>query len=40
MAISDVTVDDDIDPGQPAQAGQRVGCTSGALTHRNAAGSR
>jgi SAM-dependent methyltransferase len=34
LGISDVTADDDIDPGQLAQAGQRAGCTSGALTQR------
>ena len=34
LGISDVTADDDIDPGQLAQAEQRAGCTSGALTQR------
>jgi SAM-dependent methyltransferase len=32
LGISDVTADDHIDPGQLAQAEQRVGCIRGALT--------
>ena len=34
LGISDVIADENLDPAQRAQAEQRVGCASGALTHR------
>src|SRR5262249_13983836 len=34
LGISDVTADEGIDPGQLAEAEQRVGCLSGALTQQ------
>jgi SAM-dependent methyltransferase len=33
LGISDVIADEETDPGQLAEAGQRIGCTAGTLSH-------